>query len=82
MTTPRLNGVEVITLDKFLNQIGYAPDDRTVQLGAGARASDFPPQPETRGARRSACGAPGEASSAARQIADRLQQLSSASIFA
>jgi hypothetical protein len=40
------NGVEVITIDKFLNQIGYAPDDRVVQLGAGARASDFPPKPE------------------------------------
>jgi hypothetical protein len=41
------NGVEVITLDKFLNQIGYSPDDRTVQLGAGARPIDFPPQPDT-----------------------------------
>ncbi len=36
------NGVELITLDKFLNQIGYAPDDRVVRLGPGARASDFP----------------------------------------
>jgi hypothetical protein len=43
----QVNGVEVITLDKFLNQIGYAPGDRTVQLGAKARRSDFPPQPET-----------------------------------
>ena len=42
----KTNGVEVITLDKFLNQIGYAPDDRMVQLGAGARAVDFPPQPD------------------------------------
>jgi len=42
----KTNGVEVITLDKFLNQIGYAPDDRMVRLGAGARAADFPPQPE------------------------------------
>jgi len=38
----RVNGVEVITLDKFLNQIGYAPDDRVVQLGTKARSSDFP----------------------------------------
>jgi hypothetical protein len=40
------NGVEVITLDKFLNQIGYSPDDRVVELGAGAKPSDFPPRPE------------------------------------
>ena len=45
-TDAKTNGVEVITLDKFLNQIGYAPDDRLVRLGAGARAADFPPQPE------------------------------------
>lgn len=37
----RVNGVELITLDKFLNQIGYAPDDRVVQLGTKARSSDF-----------------------------------------
>lgn len=42
----KVNGVEVITLDKFLNQIGYAPDDRIVNLGAGARASDFPAEAE------------------------------------
>ncbi len=35
----KTNGVEVITLDKFLNQIGYAPDDRVVQLGAGREPS-------------------------------------------
>ncbi len=44
-TDAQTNGVERITLDKFLNQIGYAPDDRVVKLGSGARASDFPPQP-------------------------------------
>jgi hypothetical protein len=43
----QINGVEVITLDKFLNQIGYAPDERVVKLGTGARASDFPPKPES-----------------------------------
>ncbi len=43
----QINGVEVITLDKFLNQIGYSPDDRIVKLGPGARASDFPPRPES-----------------------------------
>jgi hypothetical protein len=42
----KVNGVETISLDKFLNQIGYAPDDRMVKLGSGAKASDFPPQPE------------------------------------
>jgi hypothetical protein len=42
----QINGVEVITLDKFLNQVGYAPDDRVVNLGPNARASDFPARPE------------------------------------
>jgi hypothetical protein len=51
-------GVEKITLDKFLNQIGYAPDDRMVQLGAGARAADFPPQPESGSAPGSTRGGP------------------------
>lgn len=37
----KLNGVEVITLDKFLNQVGYAPTDRIVPLDASARAADF-----------------------------------------
>jgi hypothetical protein len=41
-----VNGVEVISLDKFLNQIGYAPNDRVVQLGPGARSADFPPRAE------------------------------------
>jgi hypothetical protein len=45
-TDAKTNGVEVIALDKFLNQIGYAADDRMVRLGAGARGIDFPPQPE------------------------------------
>jgi hypothetical protein len=38
----KTNGVEVIKLDKFLNQVGYAPKDRTVQMGAGSRHEDFP----------------------------------------
>jgi cell division protein FtsB len=41
-------GVETITLDMFLNQIGYSPNDRMVQLGRGARSADFPPEPEDR----------------------------------
>ena len=57
-TDAKTNGVEVITLDKFLNQIGYAPDDRTVRLGAGARGADFPPQPETGSAVDPRGGAP------------------------
>ncbi len=42
----KTNGVEIITLDKFLNQIGYAPDERMVQLGSGAKISDFPARAE------------------------------------
>jgi len=42
----RTNGVETITLDKFLNEMGYSPTSRTVQMGAGAKASDFPAGPD------------------------------------
>jgi hypothetical protein len=42
----RTNGVEVISIDKFLNQIGYAPEHRMVRLGPGAKSSDFPPKSE------------------------------------
>lgn len=38
------NGVETITLDDFLNQMGYRPQDRTVRLDSRATASDFPPR--------------------------------------
>lgn len=37
-------GVETITVPEFLSQMGYKPQDRTVQLGPGAKASDFPPR--------------------------------------
>lgn len=37
-------GVQIVTLDQFLDQMGYESDSRTVQLGAGASARDFPPQ--------------------------------------
>jgi len=57
-TDAKINGVEVITLDKFLNQIGYAPDDRMVRLGAGARAVDFPARPEAGSAVDPRGGAP------------------------
>jgi len=36
-------GVETINLHDFLNQMGYKSLDRTVRMGAGARADDFPP---------------------------------------
>jgi hypothetical protein len=42
-------GVETITLPEFLAQMGYRPQDRTVQLGADAKASDFPARPERDG---------------------------------
>jgi hypothetical protein len=41
------NGVEKITMDKFLNQIGFAPDQQMVQLGSNARTVDFPARPHT-----------------------------------
>jgi hypothetical protein len=44
--TARSLGVETITLPEFLNQMGYKPQDRTVRLGAGATARDFPATPE------------------------------------
>lgn len=36
-------GVDTITLQQFLDQMGYRASDRTVVLGAGSRASDFIP---------------------------------------
>ena len=39
-------GVETITIAEFLAQMGYKPQDRTVQLGKGANASDFPVRSE------------------------------------
>ena len=42
-------GVETITLPEFLSQMGYKPQDRTVQLGTGASARDFPARPERDG---------------------------------
>jgi hypothetical protein len=40
-------GVETITVPEFLNQMGYKPQDRTVTLGAGATARDFPARAAT-----------------------------------
>jgi hypothetical protein len=44
-------GVETITITEFLNQMGYRPQDRTVRLGAGASARDFPARPQNSSAR-------------------------------
>jgi hypothetical protein len=49
-------GVETITITEFLNQMGYRPQDRTVQLGAGASARDFPARPRTGSTRSGATG--------------------------
>jgi len=39
-------GVESVTLAEFLGQMGYKPQDRSVTLGTGATARDFPARPE------------------------------------
>jgi hypothetical protein len=39
-------GVESVTLAEFLGQMGYKPQDRSVPLGEGATARDFPARPE------------------------------------
>lgn len=39
-------GVQTITLPQFLDQMGYKPQDRTVHLGTGAKARDFPARPD------------------------------------
>ena len=35
-------GIETITINEFLAQMGHKPQDRTVPLGEGATAADFP----------------------------------------
>jgi hypothetical protein len=40
-------GVQTISLPQFVDQMGYKPQDRTVTLGTGAHARDFPPRAET-----------------------------------
>jgi len=39
-------GVEKISLDEFLDRMGWHPEDRTVTLGHGANPDDFPARPE------------------------------------
>ncbi|MCA9246745.1 MAG: hypothetical protein KDA42_06505 [Planctomycetales bacterium] len=38
-------GIETISLSKFISQTGWRPDQRTVNLGRGASASDFSARP-------------------------------------
>jgi hypothetical protein len=40
-------GVQTITLPQFIDQMGFKPQDRTVHLGTGASARDFPARPES-----------------------------------
>ncbi|MFV2066826.1 MAG: hypothetical protein ACC645_07565, partial [Pirellulales bacterium] len=39
-------GVEKISIDEFLDRMGWHPADRTVALGRGADPNDFPARPE------------------------------------
>jgi len=36
--------IEVITLDDFLNLMGWVSEHRAIKMGKGARSSDFPPR--------------------------------------
>jgi hypothetical protein len=38
-------GVETVSLDEFLSLIGWRRETRSVPMGPGARAEDFPPEP-------------------------------------
>jgi hypothetical protein len=40
-------GIETITINEFLGQMGYKPQDRSVSLGEGAKAADFPATTDT-----------------------------------
>jgi hypothetical protein len=40
-------GVQTITLAQFVDQMGYKPQDRTIHLGTGSTARDFPPRQES-----------------------------------
>jgi hypothetical protein len=39
-------GVQTVQLAQFIDQMGYKPPDRTVRLGTGAEARDFPARAE------------------------------------
>jgi hypothetical protein len=38
--------IEKISIEKFVAQLGWQPEERTVPLGKGARPDDFLPRPE------------------------------------
>jgi len=38
-------GIPKVSLQKFVNQMGWRSDDRTVPLGKGAKSRDFPAEP-------------------------------------
>jgi hypothetical protein len=40
-------GVETISIDEFLKLMGWQADNRSVVMGAGSRAEDFPAEPRT-----------------------------------
>jgi chemotaxis protein histidine kinase CheA len=40
-------GIETVALEEFVKLMGWRLDNRSVAMGAGARAADFPPQPRT-----------------------------------
>jgi hypothetical protein len=39
-------GVKTITIDDFMTQMGYKPQEKTLHLGRGAAAREFPPRRE------------------------------------
>lgn len=39
--------IEVISLDDFLNVMGWVPEHRAVKIGKAGRSEDFPPRPRT-----------------------------------
>jgi hypothetical protein len=41
-------GVKIISLEEFLDRVGWQPDQRTVPLGRSANPDDFPAEPEAR----------------------------------
>jgi hypothetical protein len=52
-------GVETLALNKFMAQLGWKPDERTIQLGKGANPDDFKARP-AEGVQRRSTGATSE----------------------
>jgi hypothetical protein len=51
-------GVEAITLDQFLDKMGYRPESRAVQLGSAGTARDFPARSASDAASQGVGGVP------------------------